>query len=103
MSYPRCESPSDSCPRARRWSFKLHTWLWVCECGKAYRENADGTPSSTPLRSDPDPSVGCPICGAPMALVTGRKGDFWSCARYPACKGTRPITPAITTEGETPS
>jgi four helix bundle suffix protein len=38
----------------------------------------------------------CPLCGKPMALRTARKGlragsQFWGCAGYPACKGTRPL------------
>lgn len=100
MSQPRCENVSDSCPRARRWSARLGRWMWMCECGRAFPENSDGTPSSIPLRSDPDPTVGCPVCGAPMAKVIGsRNGDFWSCARWPACKGTRPSESPI--KGET--
>lgn len=31
----------------------------------------------------------CPKCGGPMQLRHGRYGDFWSCLRYPECKGTR--------------
>ena len=38
----------------------------------------------------------CPVCNGPMRLLVaavGAKGsaakDFWSCARYPACKGNR--------------
>jgi len=38
----------------------------------------------------------CPECGQPMRQRTARKGpnagnSFWSCSRYPECKGTRPI------------
>lgn len=37
----------------------------------------------------------CPKCGAPMVLKVARRGrnagkKFWSCSRYPECKGTRP-------------
>lgn len=37
----------------------------------------------------------CPVCGAEMVLKVARKGkmagqEFWSCSRYPECKGTRP-------------
>lgn len=105
MSQPRCESPSDSCPRARRWSARLGRFLWVCECGKAFPENSDGAPSDAPLRGDPDPAApGCPTCGALMVRVSGsRYRDFYSCSRFKeGCKGTRPITPAPTDEGETP-
>ncbi|WP_366799472.1 topoisomerase DNA-binding C4 zinc finger domain-containing protein [Thiobacillus sp.] len=38
-----------------------------------------------------DPKIVCPECRAPMALVCGsRNGDFYSCSRYPVCRGTRP-------------
>lgn len=37
----------------------------------------------------------CPLCGAEMVLKVAKKGkmagqEFWSCSRYPECKGTRP-------------
>jgi hypothetical protein len=31
----------------------------------------------------------CPQCNGPMRMRTGRYGDFWSCIRYPECRGTR--------------
>ncbi len=38
----------------------------------------------------------CPTCGGFMAVRTARKGprigaQFWGCAKYPACKGTKPV------------
>ncbi|WP_413728321.1 DNA topoisomerase III [Sodalis sp. RH19] len=30
----------------------------------------------------------CPICGAATRQRTGKTGVFWSCSRYPDCKGT---------------
>lgn len=33
----------------------------------------------------------CPQCGAAMGLRTGRYGDFWSCTRFPECRGTRKL------------
>ena len=33
----------------------------------------------------------CPKCSGPMQLRNGRYGDFWSCLRYPECKGTRNV------------
>ncbi|MFK1437596.1 DNA topoisomerase III [Pseudomonas aeruginosa] len=32
----------------------------------------------------------CPQCGAPTRQRTGKSGAFWSCIRYPECKGTAP-------------
>jgi len=42
------------------------------------------------------PAPACPLCGKPMALRTARQGaragsQFWGCAAYPECKGTRPL------------
>lgn len=34
---------------------------------------------------------GCPICKTVMRKRTGRTGTFWSCSRYPECKGTKPL------------
>ena len=31
----------------------------------------------------------CPQCGGPMSLRRGRYGEFWSCLKFPDCKGTR--------------
>ena len=29
----------------------------------------------------------CPLCSAPMKKRNGKNGPFWSCSRYPECKG----------------
>lgn len=31
----------------------------------------------------------CPMCRGPMTLKNGIYGEFWSCLKYPECKGTR--------------
>jgi four helix bundle suffix protein len=41
-------------------------------------------------------SPACPLCGSLMALRTAKKGpragsQFWGCAKYPSCKGTKPV------------
>lgn len=33
----------------------------------------------------------CPLCSSPMRRRKGKNGPFWSCSRYPDCKGTAPI------------
>ncbi len=38
----------------------------------------------------------CPLCSKPMARRSAKRGanaggEFWGCAGYPACRGTRPI------------
>ncbi|MBK8460125.1 MAG: restriction endonuclease [Micropruina sp.] len=51
------------------------------------------------LVEDPAPGVPrCPICREPMIVRVARKGQnagssFWSCPRYPSCRGTRPMPP----------
>ena len=47
-------------------------------------------------RTDQPSSPACPVCGGIMAVRTARKGiragaQFWGCAKYPECKGTRPL------------
>lgn len=37
----------------------------------------------------------CELCGKPMALKTGRFGDFIACTGYPECKNTRPIVTKV--------
>ena len=33
----------------------------------------------------------CPKCSSPMRQITGSKGPFWSCTKYPGCRGTRNV------------
>ncbi|MFB4390391.1 MULTISPECIES: DNA topoisomerase III [unclassified Pseudomonas] len=33
----------------------------------------------------------CPVCRSPMRQRKGRTGNFWSCVRYPDCKGTKAV------------
>jgi len=37
----------------------------------------------------------CELCGRPMAMKTGRFGDFIACTGYPECKNTKPIVKKI--------
>lgn len=39
--------------------------------------------------------VKCNICGGPMVIRKGRYGQFYACASYPKCSGTRPIAKEI--------
>lgn len=36
----------------------------------------------------------CPQCDSATRQRTGKSGPFWSCGRYPDCKGTLPIEPS---------
>ena len=37
-------------------------------------------------------SPACPTCGGPMRRRSGKYGEFWSCVKFPACKGTRNVS-----------
>ena len=39
-----------------------------------------------------DAGPACPTCNASMLRRKGKSGPFWSCSRYPDCKGTLPIS-----------
>ena len=61
---------------------------------KARRSDQSGK-SGPSDESDKTPPPACPLCGKPMRLRTARQGpragsQFWGCASYPDCKGTRP-------------
>ncbi|CAI07507.1 DNA topoisomerase III [Aromatoleum aromaticum EbN1] len=58
---------------------------WVTQLVQQYR----GT--TLAIKLPPSPSPSCPQCGAPMRQRTGKSGAFWSCSRYPDCKGTLPV------------
>ncbi|PSS58901.1 DNA topoisomerase III [Pseudomonas sp. BBP2017] len=49
--------------------------------------------SHATLTLRPPPSKGpfCPVCRSTMRQRKGRTGNFWSCIRYPECKGTKPV------------
>ncbi|QLJ16367.1 DNA topoisomerase III [Pseudomonas putida] len=46
------------------------------------------------LRSPPSKGPFCPVCRSAMRQRKGRTGSFWSCIRYPECKGTKPVAKA---------
>ena len=59
------------------------------------RARKDHSDTSAPSASVPAPPP-CPVCGGLMALRTAKQGpragaQFWGCAKYPACKGTKPV------------
>lgn len=56
---------------------------------------------STSLAITLPPTPACPRCGSPTRQRTGKSGAFWSCTRYPDCKGTVPIEPS-TSQRATP-
>lgn len=60
------------------------------------REREQRTRSDRADPSDQPSAPACPTCGGIMAVRTTRKGpragaQFWGCAKYPACKGTKPL------------
>ena len=57
--------------------------VWVGQLVQQYRG------ATLSLKLPPAPA--CPQCGAPMQQRTGKSGAFWSCSRYPDCKGTLPL------------
>lgn len=62
------------------------------------RSPTNAEPAAPPVRLievQTDPA--CPVCGSHMVKRTARKGatagaSFLGCSRYPACRGTRPLT-----------
>ena len=56
---------------------------WVAHLVQQYR--------GTTLAIKLPPSPPCPQCRGSMRQRTGKSGTFWSCVRYPDCKGTLPI------------
>ncbi|CAD7716446.1 DNA topoisomerase 3 [Xanthomonas hydrangeae] len=41
----------------------------------------------------------CPQCGAPTRQRSGKSGPFWSCSKYPDCKGTLPLESGTSKRG----
>ncbi|MCW5706916.1 DNA topoisomerase III [Shinella sp.] len=53
---------------------------WVAQLVDQYR----GVSLSIKVPAGP----ACPLCGSATRQRTGKTGPFWSCSRYPECKGT---------------
>lgn len=53
--------------------------------GKVGNKTQDTKTSTEPAIQVPS----CPQCSGPMSLRTGKFGEFWSCLKFPDCKGTR--------------
>ena len=51
------------------------------------KEKAPETPD---VQKAPD-DIRCDICGGEMVIKRSRFGTFYACAKYPECKGTKPI------------
>ncbi|MCU7247275.1 DNA topoisomerase III [Pseudomonas koreensis] len=56
---------------------------WVSQLVEHYR--------TTTLAIHSCSGPNCPLCGAPMRQRTGKHGTFWSCTRYPECRGALPL------------
>ncbi|UJR64233.1 DNA topoisomerase III [Dickeya zeae] len=56
---------------------------WIAQLIQQYR----GASLSIKMPQGP----ACPECGTPMHQRPGKNGAFWSCPRYPDCKGSLPI------------
>ncbi|ABM31163.1 DNA topoisomerase III [Paracidovorax citrulli] len=59
---------------------------WVSQLVEQHRE------ATLAIRVPAGPP--CPLCGAATRKRTGKTGAFWSCSRYPDCKGTVAIDSA---------
>ena len=47
-----------------------------------------------------DDAPDCPDCGSEMVRKSSRYGDFWSCRRFPECRGARNIVSAPVENGD---
>ncbi len=53
---------------------------WIAQLVEQHRS------ASLAIRVPQGPA--CPLCGNPTRQRSGKTGPFWSCSRYPECKGT---------------
>jgi len=58
-----------------------------CKYCKATKSRKRKKSSST--SSPAQPGITCPDCGGSMRLRNGKYGEFYGCAKFPYCKGTR--------------
>jgi DNA topoisomerase-3 len=64
-------------------AFVARQATWVTQLVQQYAQ--------TTLSIKLPPSPPCPLCGATMRQRTSQHGPFWSCTRYPDCKGILPM------------
>jgi DNA topoisomerase-3 len=64
-------------------SFIAKQATWVTQLVEHYRA------STLSIQISDGPA--CPVCGASMRQRHGKHGAFWSCTRYPECKGVLPV------------
>lgn len=67
--------------------------------GKAFEETGGFSERLTARRLETrnkteDPSPLCPDCDSRMCRRQSAKGEFWGCAQFPECRGTRPLDTA---------
>jgi len=75
---------------------KLHGLLYQAKAGV---DRSPAGPAAVPAvqpSASPVQASSCPLCSKPMVRRTAKRGanaggEFWGCAGYPACRGTRPI------------
>ena len=75
---------------------KLHGLLRQAKAGNDRSTARPAVTSSVQPSVAATQSSSCPLCSKPMARRTAKRGanaggEFWGCAGYPACRGTRPI------------
>jgi restriction system protein len=76
---------------------KLHALIRQAQQATSASAPTAEQPGGTPAGLVDGASVpACPVCSLPMKRRVARKGrnagsEFWGCADYPGCKGTRPI------------
>ena len=64
-------------------SFIAKQAAWITQLVEHYR--------TTTLSIQISEGPACPVCGAPMRQRQGKHGAFWSCTRYPECRGVLPV------------
>jgi DNA helicase-2/ATP-dependent DNA helicase PcrA len=74
------------------WKGRLYIKCMDCNTFRWYEEEAE---QPEPVADPGTPS--CPQCGGRMVKRNGRYGEFWGCAKFPKCRGSRDLE-----EGEQP-
>jgi len=102
----RCQSPM-VIKYGKNGSFLGCSQYPLCKNTKNFTHDADGkvvaaAAKERPFGEEPQPSDKiCPICGGPMLLRRSRKNSrFYSCAKYPKCKGTLSFETGVTCPAE---
>jgi DNA topoisomerase-1 len=87
------EEQLDEVAGGKRTYTDLLTEFW----GPFHKQVEEKSEKIEKVHTDEETDIPCPNCGTMMIKKRGRFGVFLACPKYPECKTTMPVAPAVST------